>query len=242
MPLQPSAEPVDPIRVIRDAFIAAGPLIISDNFVAYLILAIFSVIDGALMRNYKYTGTDLLSNAYPLSAWLCAIAFYFTLAAAIRRTNPTYKMTLVSALGVTSTFLLAFIGTVLGLLCLIVPGIWLGTKLSLAPFAYALRPMPYSSADALTESWTLTTGYFWPTAGLALLQILFAFLPAFLLSLGALALFSRSHFSAYFTAPALLFVNVFFTQFSNCALLQWTSVLRAQQRVPIPTPPESGDD
>ncbi|MDQ6930795.1 MAG: hypothetical protein M3126_09050 [Candidatus Eremiobacteraeota bacterium] len=237
-----SAKPLDPVRVIREALSRAGPIIFCDNFVAYLILAIFSVIDGALMRNYKYTGTDLLSNAYPLSAWLSAIAFYFTLAAAMRRTNPAYKMTLVTALGVTSTVLLALIGTAVGLLCLIVPGIWIGTKLSLAPYTYALRAVPSSSADALTESWALTTGYFWPTASLALLQILFAFVPVFLLSIGALALFSRWHFSAYFTAPALLFVNVFFSQVSNLALLEWTSILRAQKNVPVPAPPESGRD
>ncbi|GAC1505405.1 MAG: hypothetical protein NVS1B14_10960 [Vulcanimicrobiaceae bacterium] len=241
--LQPAKAP-DPWRVLRGAFARAGSLVLRDNFVSYLILAIFSVIDGALMRNFTYRGKDLLDNSFPLSAWLSVIAFYFTLAAALRARDPSYKRTVSKAFGVTTTFFISLLATVVGMLFLIVPGIWVGTKLSLAPFAYSLaKHGPAGTAtDAVSESWNLTTGYFWPTVGLALLQILLAFLPPFLLLLAALAAFERSHFSAYVSAPLLIFVNVYFTQVNALALLEWTSELRAYKSVPEPAPPQADGD
>lgn len=224
-----SPEQLSPWHSVRFAFTRAGRLIISDNLLAYIILAIFSVIDGALMHDYTYTGKDLFDNAFPLSAWLAVIAFYFTLGAAMRERDPSYKMTPGSAFGITTAFLLSLLATVLGMLCLIVPGVWIGTKLSLAPYLYAVRPAQtaYAATDAVVESWNLTTGVFWPTCVLSLWLVLLAVLPWILLTIGALALFERSHVSAYFSAPLLLLVNIYLIQVSGLAMLDWASRLRA---------------
>lgn len=214
-----------PWPVLRRALARAHRLVVTDNLTAYLILAIFAVIDGALMRNFSYTGRALLENAYPLTTWLMMLAFYFTLASAIRVRNPAYRMTLLTAFGVTVSYLLFLIATVAGLFFLIIPGIWIGTRLALAPFCYALDPgeSPYSGLDAIASAWRLTSQHFWPTLWLLGLQALLLVLPLTAIQLLALALFEHSHFSAYFSAPLLLVLTVYVLQVITLSMLEWVS-------------------
>ena len=226
-----------PWLVLRRAFPLAARIVTSDNVTAYLILAIFAVIDGALMRNYTYTGRALIENAYPLTTWLIIVAFYFTLAAAVRVRDARYRMPLVTAFGVTVSYLLVLMATFAGLFCLIVPGIWIGTRLALAPFCYVLDPgeSPYSGLDAIASSWRLTAGHFWSTLYLLLLQMVFLALPLIGIELLALAFFTRSHASAYFSAPLLVFCNVYVWQVTAVSTLDWVLELRAHDRIPKPT-------
>jgi len=219
-----AAAELRPWPVLRSAFARAGFLVVHDNLTAYIILAIFAVIDGALMRNYHYTLKELFSNAYPLTTWLAILAFYFTLAAAMRVRQPEYRMTVVAAFGVTVSYLLVLIATVTGLFCLIIPGIWISTRLALAPFCYVLDPgeSPYSGLDAVAASWRLTRAHFWPTMWLLLLQAVFLAVPSILIEALALLLFQRSHFSAYFSAPLFLVVNVYVWQVICLSYLDWT--------------------
>lgn len=221
-----------PWSFLRNAFGRAGYIIVHDNLTAYIILAIFAVIDGALMRNYHYSGKELFSNAYPLTTWLAIIAFYFTLAAAMRVQRPEYRMTVVDAFGVTVSYLLVFIATAIGLFCLIVPGIWISTRLALAPFSYVLDPgeSPYSGLDAVAASWRLTRAHFWPTMWLLLLQALLVVVPSILIEVLAILLFQRSHFSAYFSAPLFLLVNVYVWQVLCLSYIDWTLELSAREQ------------
>jgi|GEM_PF-5560574 len=225
--LQPRAWPF-----LRNAFGRAGYIIVHDNLTAYIILAIFSIIDGALMRNYHYSAKELFSNAYPLTTWLAIIALYFTLAAAMRVRKPEYRMSIVEAFGVTVSYLLVLIATVIGLFCLIVPGIWISTRLALAPFCYILDPgeAPYSGLDAIAASWRLTKAHFWPTMWLLLLQALLLVVPSILIEALALVVFQRSHFSAYFSAPLFLLVNVYVWQVLCLSSIDWTLELRGREQ------------
>lgn len=211
--------------MLRRALAGAGRLVVTDNVTAYLILAIFAVIDGALMRNDTSTGRALLENAYPLTTWLMMLAFYFTLASAMRVGNPAYRMTLVSAFGVTISYVLFLIAVLAGLLCFVIPGIWIGTRLAFAPFCYALDTgdSPYSGLDAIASSWRLTGAHFWATFWLLALQAIVLALPLAAIELLALALFQRSHFSAYVTAPLILILTVYVLQVITLSMLEWAS-------------------
>lgn len=240
----------DPWVIVRDAFIEAPRRIARDNFVNYLLLAIFSVIDGANMRNYTYD--ELINNPFPLTGILGLPAFYFTLAAALRLRNPKYAMRLTQAFRLFVTNLLVFLITLAGALLFIIPGIWAGTRVSLAPYIFALQDEAASigAAEAVRESWRLTEGRFWQTVALFLWMILLLALPLTALYAAAMAAFLSAHVSAYFFAPFLLFASVFCVQVSNLALLEWTARLAqlpdlrtaTDEDVPVPASPQPDED
>lgn len=219
-----------------------------DNFINYLLLAIFSVIDGANMRNYTYD--DAINNPFPLTGVLGLPAFYFTLGAAMRLRNPKYAMRLATAFGIFVTNLLVFLITLVGALLFIIPGIWAGTRVSLAPYIFALQDgSNLGAAEAVRESWRLTEGRFWQTIALFLWLILLLALPLTAIYAAAIAAFLTAHITAYFFAPFLLFASVFCVQVSNLALLEWTVRLSeprlgapADEDVPVPTAPHSDQD
>lgn len=222
-----------PWAVFRGALAAAPARLAHDNFINYILLAIFAVIDGAIMRNDSYQ--DALNNPFPLTGLLGAPAFYFTLAAAMRLRKPGYAMRAVSVISLLVANVLIFIMTLAGALVFIVPGVWIGTRISLAPYVLALDGSAAGYAtEALRTSWRLTEGRFWQTATLFLWQILFLALPLALLYAAAIEAFRSVHQSAYYFAPLLLLAGVFCVQVSNLAMLEWTAQLRAgRESLPV---------
>lgn len=215
----------DPWRVVSAAFVEAPRRIARDNFVNYLLLAIFSVIDGANMRNYSYD--EAINNPFPLTGLLGLPAFYFTLAAAMRLRNPQFAMRFTHAFGIFYTNLMVFLITLIGAFAFVVPGIWAGTRVSLAPYLVSLQDgSTLGGIDALRESWRITEGCFWQTVSLFLWLILLLALPLAAVYAAAIAAFLTAHISAYFFAPFLMFASVFCVQVSNLALLEWTVRLR----------------
>jgi hypothetical protein len=93
---------------------------------------------------------------------VCTIPWaYFAGANAVRTITPGYRMTA----GTVGRLLLAYIisgfAVVFGLLALVWPGFYLGTKFSVAPAAIALDGV--TAEVGLRRSWELTTGRFWRT-------------------------------------------------------------------------------
>lgn len=68
------------------------------------------------------------------------------------------------------TYLLVVLAVVAGLVLLVLPGIWVGVRLSLTPFV--LLDRREGVVASLKGSWALTRGRFWPLLGLVLLSIL----------------------------------------------------------------------
>ena len=243
-----SKSAVDPWAVVRDALLAAPRRIAADGFVSYLILAIFSVIDGALMRNDTYE--QVLGNPFPLTGILGLPAFFFTLAAAMRMRDPAFAMRPMHALRIFLANLWVFVITLCGMFAFIIPGVWLGTRVSLAPYAVALEgDAPMWSTQAVAESWGLTEGYFWPTVMVFLWLVLLLGIPFALLEAAGIAAYMSAHRSAYYFAPLLMFAGIFCSQVTNIAMLDWTSQLNelrrlrgAHENVPVPTAPDSRDD
>jgi len=96
--------------------------------------------------------------------------YFASLANAVRLDRPDYKMT-----GATVARLILFgivygIVVELGVILLIVPGIYIATKWSLAPAIITKEDA--SLGDALARSWSLTEATFWPTLGFQILASL----------------------------------------------------------------------
>ena len=239
---------VNPWPVVRDALLAAPRRIAADGFVMYLILAIFAVIDGALMRNDTYE--QVVGNPFPLTGILGLPAFYFTLAAALRMRDPAFAMRPMHALRIFLANLWVFVITLCGTVAFIIPGVWLGTRVSLAPYAVALEgEKAMWSTDAVARSWQLPEGYFWPTVMVFLWLVLLLGIPFALLEAAAIAAYLSVHRSAYYFAPLLMFAGIFCSQVTNIAMLEWTSQLAglhrsrgADEGVPVPTAPDAHDD
>jgi hypothetical protein len=86
---------------------------------------------------------------------------YAALANAVRLYDPTYKMTFGKAVTVFGIDLVVGFATLLGLLFLIVPGVWAGNKFSLSAIIAVAEDK--SMKEATDRSWALTTGAFWQT-------------------------------------------------------------------------------
>lgn len=219
-----TAQTPDAWMILRDAWREAPRRIASDNFINYVLLAIFSVIDGANMRND--TRDEAINNPFPLTGLLGYPVFYFALAAALRLRNPAFAMRIGHAFGIFLANLMVFLITLAGMILFIVPGIWAGTRVSLAPYVVAGKDgSTLGATEALAESWRLTEGCFWQTLVFFVWLILMVALPLALLYFVALLVFFSAHITAYFSAPVLMLATVVCVQVSTLALLAWTEAL-----------------
>ena len=93
---------------------------------------------------------------------VCDAAWGFVAAAnAARTVNPDYKMTGRTVVRLIVVGIATGLAAIVGALALIWPGLYLATKLSMAPAAVVFDGL--IPEGAIRESWGLTTGRFWPT-------------------------------------------------------------------------------
>lgn len=221
--------------VFREAFKAAPGRLLHDNSVNYVVLAIFSIIDGAAMRNYSTQ--EAINDPFPLTGLLGIPALYFTLAAAMRLRHPGYAMRARTAIALVIAHLFVFVITLAGLLLFIVPGVWICVRISLSAYIVALDSGGAGSViDAIRESFRITDRYFWQTATLFLWEVLLLGLPLTLLYGAAIAAFVANHKSAYYFAPVLMLASVYGIQVVNLATLEWTVQLRVPRDASLPAP------
>ena len=86
---------------------------------------------------------------------------YASFANALRLFAPSYKMNFVKVLTLIGIGIVVGVGTFLGILVFIVPGVWLANKLSLSQIIAVAEDE--AVGEAISRSWYLTTGAFWPT-------------------------------------------------------------------------------
>ncbi len=106
-----------------------------------------------------------------------AIAVCFIIPAGVRTVRPDFAMTVGRAFGVVGIAIVTGAATEVGLLLLVVPGIWFGVKWSLTTWTYLLS----DGKNPFGESWEITTGHFWETLAYA---VLMSILLGIVLSLG----------------------------------------------------------
>ncbi len=144
------------------------------NIVPVALLIAFATLIGVLFtlgafpeyRGQSGDASPLEQAVVLMFLLLFYVVNYYSVAAAVRTVNPEYRMTVGPFFGFFGYQLLVGLFTAIATLFLFVPGIWVGVKLTPAPFVYALTG---GEPDALGQSWHITTGYFWHTLGFVIL-------------------------------------------------------------------------
>jgi len=164
-----------------------------------------------------------------LQGLLSSISWYFALAIAMRLVHPDFRMRARMAVRLTFTGCAWTFMIFLGLLAFVVPGIWVGVKLSLAPYVVALEDCLVS--EGLGRSWKVTDDRFWQTAlfniVVNLAAGLVALVPGFIVSstasfLNQVAGFKFDLPNVATTGFAIFFVLNFYANIAaNIAYIYW---------------------
>lgn len=103
---------------------------------------------------------------------ICFLIYWYfaSLANTVRLANPAYRMTAGTAMRLLGLSIVYGVAVDLGLLLLIVPGIYIANKWSLAPLILAKEDADMSTA--MSRSWAVTDQFFWPTLGFNILAAL----------------------------------------------------------------------
>ncbi|MBC5810691.1 MAG: hypothetical protein GIW95_07560 [Candidatus Eremiobacteraeota bacterium] len=163
-------------EIISSAFKDALPLLRSRQRV-YVVMAILCAIGGLLLPflpsvpatttsvSGVTTGTTMsgASFGFSIPEMFGALAAFWIFPAVVRTANPSFRM----SVGV--FFTLLGLGIVVALasgiagMAFLIPGIWVGVKLSQTIWAYATTDGPVPFDRPLKDSWNVTTGQFWET-------------------------------------------------------------------------------
>lgn len=156
------------MAVVTSALPAMGPLIGASFDRA------FSIVAARWKLFAIFAAAAIVVGAFDVAAGcFVAIAFtvywyYASLANAVRLTNPQYAMTADHVLRLIGINILYGIAVEIGLLLLIVPGVYLANKWSLSSLIAVKEDAGVS--QGLSRSWYLTGPFFWPTLGFNILS------------------------------------------------------------------------
>ncbi len=153
----------DILAVLESALRDAGPLMRSRK--VYLTLAVLCalLVGAALALANALDPTSqvqLRENAFSSAIGICmGVAAFFVMPAVARTVRPDFRLTVRGAVVLLLIAFVTGIGTEIGLVLLVLPGLWFGIKTSLATWTYLLS----DGENPFAESWRLTTGHFWET-------------------------------------------------------------------------------
>lgn len=153
----------DILAVIESALRDAGPLMRSRK--VYLTLAVLcALLVGAALALANAldppSQLQLRENAFSSAIGICmGIAAFFVMPAVARTVRPEFRLTVSGAFVLLLIAFVTGIGTEIGLVLLVLPGLWFGIKTSQATWTYLLS----DGENPIAESWRLTTGRFWET-------------------------------------------------------------------------------
>ena len=231
------------MAVVPSALPAMGPLIGASFDRAFSIMAarwkVFAV----------FAGVAVVVGAFDVGAGgFVAICFtvywyYASLANAVRLTNPHYAMTSEHVLRLIGLNIVYGIAVEIGLLLLIVPGIYIANKWSLSSLIAVKEDAGVT--DAMRRSWHLTDPFFWPTLGFNILSGLavaaVAFVGYFMMLFVFVSLFGFQHgqppdlsalggpagMAATLGVLVYCFALAYTYQAKDIALLNWYNGLRS---------------
>ena len=156
----------DIFATIQGAFRDAWPLMRSRMTVYWVLAAICAALVlialafGRLADPSAQEAVRIQTALQPAN--LCAtIAAFFAVPVVVRTVRPEFAMTFVRILALIGIGLVVGIVAEVGLVLLIVPGVWFGVKLSLSTWTYLVD----EGKNPFGEAWEITTGHFWETFG-----------------------------------------------------------------------------
>ncbi len=151
---------------------------------------------------------------------LSVVLSYFGLAAAVRTIRPHFGMTVGRFFGALLYGLAAGIAIEIAAVFLIIPGIWIGAKLSLTIPMYLLYP-----DEVFGKTWSATAYRFWPTLGVVILTAIITAVLAGIATVAAVGIITVLPSAAIVLAPLALLVFAFVQQFHWLALVRWSQNL-----------------
>jgi hypothetical protein len=162
---------------------------------------------------------------------LSIVLSYFGLAAAVRTIRPDFRMTVGRFFGALLYGLAVGIAIEIAAFFLIIPGIWIATKLSLTIPMYLLYP-----DEVLEKTWSATAYRFWPTLGLVILTAIITAVLAGIATVAAVGIIMALPPAAIVLAPLALLVFAFVQQFHWLALVRWSQNLVEHPVTLVPVP------
>lgn len=161
---------------------------------------------------------------------------YYSIAAAVRTVNPSYRMTVGQFFGFFGYQILTGLLTFIATIFFIIPGLWIGIKVSLAPYIYAITN---GEPDAIGKSWNLTTGYYWHTLGFTVLLALGVFAAILVGELIAFLPAGRFPAAMIIGLPVAVAVIAWTMHAQSLGYVRWTKVLLAIHGRPVGADPNS---
>jgi hypothetical protein len=194
--------------------------------IAIVVVTVSAVIFAALINPPTDAPSTVLAYQWESGSVIAigiACAAFFALASAVRTVKPDFRMTPGRFFGVIGWSLFSAVMILGGLILLIVPGLYLIVRVSLAPYFYLLDG---GQESPVKESLARTRGHFWLTAlvlfAVALATQVVAYVAGAMV--GLLALIAPV---AALVAVPLMFIAVLASvQFSYNAYARWAHALK----------------
>lgn len=195
-----------------------------------------AIVLAALLGVLFVTTRSVTSVTFVLGEDICIIAAvvveFYAIAAAVRTMNPDYRMGVGQFFGILGYSLLVGLLTMVAALFLIIPAFWVGVKLQLTPYTYAVTN---GESDALGKTWNMTTGYYWETIGFFIVVAIVAGIVAILGELLSLAAYYGAPLATIVAFPIAAALFVWAIHFEMLAYIRWTASL-LQRVAPVESP------
>lgn len=215
----------DAAAVAKSNLIPAALLIVSGTICAYW-LASSGTFSGPHAGDTMPAG---LSGIIAVIDLLAVIVMYYAMAAAIRTIHADYRMTAAQFFGILGYSLVVTILSMIAGIFFIIPAYWVGGKLLLTPFTYAVTN---GAPGALKTTWNMTTGYYWQTIGMVLLEGLCLMVIAYAVFFGCAFAAVQMPLSTIVLAPIGLAVLVWLMHVRALVFARWTNDLLPRANVP----------
>jgi hypothetical protein len=158
----------DAYSVAKTNLVPAAIFIAAGSIAAYLMVPSIAVFEASAGAG-KAAAQPVMPPAFTISMGLIDVLIFivscYAMAAAVRTIHPEYRMTAGQFFGIIGYSLLASLLTLLACVCFIIPGYWVGIKVLMTPYTYAVTG---GTPGALKTTWNMTTGYYWQTFGMLL--------------------------------------------------------------------------
>jgi hypothetical protein len=187
-----------------------------------LIMIVLGAVIGFAFALTSRGREDMLQGALVGCDLAIVVVSYYAIAAAVRTLNPSYRMTVGQFFGILGYSLLAGLLTMVASFVFIIPAFWVGPKVLLTPYTYAITN---GAPGALEKTWNMTTGYYWPTLGFLILLGLAVGVLAMVAFGIAGALIYMAPILAIVGLPIAIAVYVWLLHVQALAYVRWTASL-----------------